>query len=64
MIARLRGSPARLRDVRGDLPARLESVILRCLAVDPAERFQSMDELAHAFDGVLATGILGRWFGR
>ena len=64
MIARLRGSPAKLRDVRDDLPARLESVILRCLAVDPAERFQSMDELAHAFEGVLATGIFGRWFGR
>jgi serine/threonine protein kinase len=64
MIARLRGSPARLRDVRGDLPTRLESVILRCLAVDPAERFQTMDELAHAFDGVLATGIFGKWFGR
>jgi serine/threonine protein kinase len=64
MIARLRGSPAKLRDVRAELPARLEAIIVRCLAIDPAERFQSMDELAHAFDGVLATGVFARFFRR
>ena len=64
MIARLRGSPARLRDVRAELPARLETIILRCLAINPAERFQSMDELAHALDSVIATGVLGRLFRR
>ena len=56
MIARLRGSPAKLRDLRPELPAKLEAVILRCLAIDPAERFQSMDELAHAFEGVGGDG--------
>ena len=50
MIARLRGSPAKLRDLRPDLPAKLEAVIQRCLAINPAERYQSMDELAHAFE--------------
>jgi eukaryotic-like serine/threonine-protein kinase len=64
MIARLRGSPAKLRDVRAELPARLEAVILRCLAINPAERFQSMDELAHALDSVVATGVFGRLFRR
>ena len=64
MIARLRQGPAKLRDIRAELPNRLEAVILRCLALDPAERFQSMDELGHAFDGVLATGVLGRLFRR
>ncbi len=64
MIARLRGSPAKLRDVRAELPVRLEAVIQRCLAAEPAERFQSMEELAHGFEGVLATGVFGRLFGR
>ena len=64
MIARLRGSPTKLRDVRAELPAKLEAVILRCLAIDPAERFQSMDELAHGFESVAATGVFGRLFRR
>ena len=64
MIARLRGSPAKLRDLRADVPAKLEATILRCLALDPGERFQSMDELAHAFESVVATGVLGKLFRR
>ena len=64
MIARLRGSPAKLRDLRAEFPAKLETVILRCLAIDPAARFQSMSELAHGFEGVVATGMLGRLFRR
>jgi eukaryotic-like serine/threonine-protein kinase len=64
MIARLRGSPAKLRDLRAELPVKLEAVILRCLAIDPAERFQSMDELAYAFEAAVATGVLGRIFRR
>ena len=64
MIARLRGSPAKLRDVRPELSPKLEAVIQRCLAIDPAERYQSMEELAHAFESVVATGVLGRLFRR
>jgi eukaryotic-like serine/threonine-protein kinase len=64
MIARLRGSPAKLRDLRPELPAKLDAVIQRCLAIDPAERFQSMEELAHGFEGVIATGVFGRLFRR
>lgn len=64
MIARLRGAPARLREVRPDLPARLESVLLRALALDPTERFGSMNEMAHELEGVVATGVLGRLFRR
>jgi serine/threonine protein kinase len=62
MIARLRGSPAKLRDLRPELPAKLETAIQRCLIIDPAERFQNMDELGHAFDSVVATGVFGRLF--
>ena len=64
MIARLRGSPQALRTVRPELPAKLEAVISRALLMDPAERFASMTEMAHAFDGVLNTGVLGRLFKR
>ena len=64
MIARLRGAPLRLRDARPDLPAKLEAVITKALAVNPAERYGSMTELAHAFDSVMSTGVLGRLFRR
>ena len=64
MIARLRGSPAKLKDLRPELPAKLDAVIQRCLAIDVAERYQNMDELAYAFEGVVATGVLGRLFRR
>jgi serine/threonine protein kinase len=64
MIARLRGSPLRLREVRAELPVKLEEVIARTLAVDPAERYGSMEELGHAFDGVVSTSLLGRLFRR
>ncbi len=64
MIARLRGSPKRLRQIREDLPAKLESVIERCLVLDAAGRYQSMAELGHAFESVSAGGVLGKLFGR
>jgi serine/threonine-protein kinase len=64
MIARLRGSPAKLRDLKPELPSKLEAVILRCLAIDPAERHQNMEELAYAFEGVASTGLIGRFFRR
>ena len=65
MIARLRGAPRRLREIREELPAKLESVIERCLAIDPTERFQTISELAFAFEAVTGTtGVLGRIFGR
>ncbi|HEY5939424.1 MAG TPA: serine/threonine-protein kinase [Gemmatimonadales bacterium] len=64
MIARLRGAPLPLRAVRGDLPAKLEAVITKALSVNPAERYASMAELAHALEASTSTGVLGRLFGR
>jgi serine/threonine-protein kinase len=64
MIARLRGSPKRLRQIREDVPGKLEAVIERCLTLEPAGRYQTMDELGHAFEAVVSTGVLGRIFGR
>ena len=64
MIARLRGSPRRLRQIREDLPSKLEATIERCLALEPSERFQTMSELAFAFEATTNTGVIGRLFGR
>jgi len=64
MIARLRGAPLPLRAVRGDLPPKLEAVIAKALSVNPADRYGSMAELAHAFEASTTTGVLGRLFRR
>jgi serine/threonine protein kinase len=64
MIARLRGAPLPLREVKADLPAKLEAVISKALSVNPGERYGSMAELAHAFESSVSTGVLGRLFGR
>ena len=64
MIARLRGAPLPLRAVQPDLPAKLEAVISKALAVNPADRYGSMAELSHAFEASTSTGVLGRLFRR
>jgi serine/threonine-protein kinase len=40
--------PARVRDLRADVPRELEDVILRCLRRQPEERFRDVAELARA----------------
>jgi serine/threonine protein kinase len=64
MIARLRGQPLKLREVRPDFPPKVEGVISRALAMDPAERWGSMTELALAFEAAHSPGLLGRIFKR
>ena len=64
MIARLRGAPLPLRAVKPDLPAKLEAVITKALQVNPADRYGSMEEMAHAFENSVSTGMLGRLFKR
>ena len=64
MIARLRGSPVKLREVKPDLPSKLEAVITKALSVNPADRYGTMAELAQAFESAASPGVLGRLFGR
>jgi serine/threonine-protein kinase len=64
MIARLRGQPVRLRQVKADFPAKVETVIHQALAMDPAQRFGSMAEMAQALEAAHSPGLLGRIFGR
>jgi serine/threonine-protein kinase len=60
MVARLRGLPRRLRELRPDLSGRLDSVVNRALALAPDDRYQSMEALARAFEDCLEGGVLAR----
>jgi eukaryotic-like serine/threonine-protein kinase len=64
MIARLRGAPRALREVRAELPAKLEAVISKALSVNPTDRYANMEEMAHALEAAANPGMLGRLFGR
>jgi eukaryotic-like serine/threonine-protein kinase len=48
----LRDPPVPLRSARPDAPLELDAVIARCLEKEPAQRFQSVDALAHALRSV------------
>lgn len=45
-------SPPRASTLLDDVPAELEDVIDRCLRKEPAERFESAEELATALEGI------------
>ncbi len=45
MVRRLQKAPRPLAEVKPDLPPYLRAVIERCLAVDPAVRYQSCEEI-------------------
>jgi eukaryotic-like serine/threonine-protein kinase len=64
MLARLRGQPLPLRAIRGDLSVKLEAVIGKALAMQATDRYGTMDELAHALQGVSGGGVFARLFGR
>lgn len=48
LSAILRDEPPDMADVAPDVPAQMESVILRCLRKSPDERFQSMKDVQNA----------------
>ena len=49
-LKQVRELPRPLREIVPALPAHIESVILKCLQKDPAERFQSVDDLEAALE--------------
>ncbi|MBL8624189.1 MAG: serine/threonine protein kinase [Myxococcales bacterium] len=53
IAAHLREDPPVPSSVRADLPPALDEVMARCLAKDPAQRYQSMAELSAAITALL-----------
>ena len=45
LFQHVEGKPTPPRQLRPDLPAGLEAIILKAMGVDPAKRFQTMDDL-------------------
>ena len=64
MMARLSGRSRSARSVRPELPGRVESILSRALALAPAQRYQSMHELAEDLATAEEKGFLMRLFGR
>ena len=62
MIARLRGKPKSLREVKPDLPPRLEQVLNKAMALDPADRHATMAVFAEALEGAEESGVFARLF--
>jgi serine/threonine-protein kinase len=62
MIARLRGKPKMLREVKPDLPSRLEQVLTKAMALDPTDRFPTMTAFAEALEGAEESGVFARLF--
>jgi serine/threonine-protein kinase len=64
MLARLRGKPRSARSVRPDLPARAEAVLARALALNPDQRYQSMQQFGDELGMIEEKGFLRRLFRR
>jgi serine/threonine protein kinase len=70
MIARLKGDPLPLREVRPELsfPPRVNEVLAKALARDPAQRYATAPEMAEALESAASgkggSGVLGRLLGR
>lgn len=50
LLARVQHKPPDPATINPDLPKALSAVILRCLETDPADRYQSADEILNALD--------------
>ena len=64
MIARLRGEPQALRELRPDLPATLDRALARAMATAPEARFATALEFADALGAPSSGGILGKLKGK
>ncbi len=64
MLARLKGTPTSLRQVRPDLPAWLEQALARALMSNPDQRFDDMLGFEKSLEGGTVSGVFARLFGR
>jgi serine/threonine-protein kinase len=62
MIARLRGKPKLLREIKPDLPARLETVLAKAMSLEPGDRYASMQAFAEAIEGAEESGVFAKLF--
>ncbi len=62
MIARLRGKPKLVREIKQDLPQRLEAVLGKAMALEPGERFTGMNAFADALEGAEESGVFAKLF--
>jgi serine/threonine-protein kinase len=58
LLAHARETPPSLSELNDDIPADLESVIMKCLEKDPADRYQNVLELR---DALLNCESAGQW---
>ena len=59
MWAHLQDEPPTVTALRSDLPAAIDAVIVRALAKDPQQRYESCTALVAAARGALAPDALG-----
>jgi serine/threonine-protein kinase len=62
MIARLRGKPKALRDVRSELPSKLDAALARAMSLEPNDRHPTMQAFAEALEGAEESGVFARLF--
>ena len=55
MMMRLAGPPASVTTLRADVPANLVDVIIKCLAANKADRYESAAEVIRALNGETTT---------
>src|SRR5439155_1311942 len=71
LAAHVTSRPDSLARLRPEVPPALAAAVMRCLEKDPADRWQSADELRRALEGMRTTGQAGstwrgqpaRWLG-
>jgi serine/threonine-protein kinase len=60
IMAHVNDPPPPMSQFSGDIPADLERVVMKCLAKDPAERFQNVTSMGEALRGCVAAGLWTR----
>jgi len=64
MIARLKGKARNLRDVKPEMPQRVEAVLARAMSLEPNDRFPTMTAFAEALNGAEESGVFAKLFKR